>query len=214
MPLATFSDLVTELAVEFGRSDLSTSRVEILCAQVEAALNNNSDFNIADQLTTASVSTVANQSTVTLPTAAKWIESIIINNEPRYLQYKARDAINAIYRGDYVARPEVFCVQSIDTVILAPTPDSVYGLDIVYGQNIPALTLASPTNWLMSRAPLVYLYGCAYFNSLKIKDMQQMAVYQVLYGQMVDGLMSVDSRYRLGSDIALTPTVRVRSESY
>lgn len=41
---------------------------------------------------------------------------------------------------------------------LAPTPDANYTIEMVYRQNIPALA-SNTTNWLLTAAPDLYLYG-------------------------------------------------------
>lgn len=42
---------------------------------------------------------------------------------------------------------------------LAPTPDSAVTIEMVYRQNIPALSATNTTNWLLTLAPDLYLYG-------------------------------------------------------
>jgi hypothetical protein len=41
---------------------------------------------------------------------------------------------------------------------LAPSPDANYTIEMVYRQNIPALA-SNSTNWLLTLAPDIYLYG-------------------------------------------------------
>lgn len=42
---------------------------------------------------------------------------------------------------------------------LAPTPSQAYAASITYYRTVPALTDATPTNWLLTLAPDVYVYG-------------------------------------------------------
>jgi hypothetical protein len=46
-----------------------------------------------------------------------------------------------------------------DQMELAPTPNEDYDVEIVYRANIPALTSGNTTNWLLTLAPDLYLYG-------------------------------------------------------
>jgi hypothetical protein len=42
---------------------------------------------------------------------------------------------------------------------LAPTPDALCTIEMVYRQNVPALSATNTTNWLLTLAPDIYLYG-------------------------------------------------------
>jgi hypothetical protein len=46
-----------------------------------------------------------------------------------------------------------------DQMELAPTPNEDYDVEIVYRARIPALTSGNVTNWLLTLAPDLYLYG-------------------------------------------------------
>jgi hypothetical protein len=46
-----------------------------------------------------------------------------------------------------------------DQMELAPTPNEDYDVEIVYRARIPALTSGNTTNWLLTLAPDLYLYG-------------------------------------------------------
>ena len=58
---------------------------------------------------------------------------------------------------DVPARPRYFTIFS-DEIELAPTPDAVYTIEMVYRRLIPPLA-TSGTNWLLAAAPDLYLYG-------------------------------------------------------
>ncbi len=46
-----------------------------------------------------------------------------------------------------------------DQIELAPTPNEDYDVEIVYRANLPAITASNTTNWLLTLAPDLYLYG-------------------------------------------------------
>lgn len=58
---------------------------------------------------------------------------------------------------DISAQPRYFTVFG-DEIELAPTPDAAYTIEMVYRQFIPPLALGG-TNWLLTAAPDLYLYG-------------------------------------------------------
>lgn len=56
-------------------------------------------------------------------------------------------------------------------------------LDIVYWAKIPSLTLSNDTNWLLTRAPEVYLYAICVEIAIWLKDAQKGQA----FSQMLDG---------------------------
>ena len=53
---------------------------------------------------------------------------------------------------------------------LFPTPGEDYALEMVYRANIPALTAGNTTNWLLTLAPDLYLYGVLMESAPYIKE--------------------------------------------
>jgi hypothetical protein len=65
-------------------------------------------------------------------------------------------------------RPRYFTVFG-DELEIAPTPDAAYTIEMVYRRKIPALA-ESDTNWLMTLAPDLYLYGALLESAPYIKE--------------------------------------------
>lgn len=61
-------------------------------------------------------------------------------------------------RNDRVGRPEYYALTG-GALELFPTPDGSYTASLVYYGRVPALSDANTTNWLLTEAPDVYLYG-------------------------------------------------------
>jgi hypothetical protein len=55
-------------------------------------------------------------------------------------------------------RPRFYAVLG-DSLMLYPPPDQVYQMLLTYIARLPALSDANPTNWLLAKAPDVYLDG-------------------------------------------------------
>jgi len=75
------------------------------------------------------------------------------------LEYRSGAQIDE-YRAstaDVPAQPRYFTIFG-DEMELAPTPDAVYTIEMVYRRLIPPLA-TSGTNWLLTSAPDLYLYG-------------------------------------------------------
>ena len=66
------------------------------------------------------------------------------------------------------ARPRYFTVFGHE-IELAPTPDAAYTIEMVYRQNIPPLA-SNGTNWLLTLAPDLYLYGALLESAPYLKE--------------------------------------------
>jgi hypothetical protein len=69
---------------------------------------------------------------------------------------------------DVLAQPRYFTVFG-DEIELAPTPDAAYTIEMVYRQSIPPLA-SNGTNWLLTLAPDLYLYGALLESAPYIKE--------------------------------------------
>jgi hypothetical protein len=69
---------------------------------------------------------------------------------------------------DVAAEPRYFTVFG-NELELGPTPDAAYTVEMVYRQNIPSLA-STNTNWLMTLAPDLYLYGALLESAPYIKE--------------------------------------------
>jgi hypothetical protein len=85
-------------------------------------------------------------------------------------------------------------------------PVSTSDLIIDYYATIPALTEAAPTNWLLTRAPMVYLYGALVHAQPFMLDDGRSATYGTLLKGYMDGLVNADRRSRWNNAVT-----RVRS---
>ena len=88
-----------------------------------------------------------------------------------------------------------------------PTPDADYAGEIVYLQQITPLSDAAPTNWLLTLAPDVYLYGALTQSAPYLKDDQRMAVWAALYQSALDGL-NIESERAKQSGAGLRVKIR------
>jgi hypothetical protein len=69
---------------------------------------------------------------------------------------------------DTASQPRYFTVFG-NEIELAPTPDAAYTIEMVYRQSIPSLA-SNSTNWLLTLAPDLYLYGALLESAPYIKE--------------------------------------------
>jgi hypothetical protein len=86
------------------------------------------------------------------------------------LEFKSGTQIDEYRFGtsDIAARPRYFTVFG-DELELAPTPDAAYTIEMVYRSSVPPLA-ANSTNWLLTLAPDLYLYGALLESAPYIKE--------------------------------------------
>lgn len=78
------------------------------------------------------------------------------------------------------------------TLTAYPTSDSDIVLD--YYAKIPALSDSNTSNWLLEKAPEIYLYGTLLESAPFMEDDQRLATWISLYKAAVDELLQADTR--------------------
>ena len=81
---------------------------------------------------------------------------------------------------------------------IKPFPPGSYGLTMTYYRKIPPLTAVSPTNWLLDKAPDVYLYGLVEEIAIWERDAGKASAAQQLKSMALAGLGVADERTRWG----------------
>jgi hypothetical protein len=75
-----------------------------------------------------------------------------------------------------------------DSFEFYPTPDTSYTGGIVYTAKVPALSISNTSNWLLTEAPDVYLYGSLIQSAPYLVEDARIAVWAGLYRDAVDRL--------------------------
>lgn len=161
MALTTYTELRASIADYLARSDL-TSAIPDFISLCEAKLNRELRCRQMEVRATTTVDTSSTSPEfITLPNyfqQMRWIRLSGVTGKPRLEYYSPTQM--AEYRtriGNASGTPEKFTIIGSE-IEVAPTPDSNYTLEMVYRRNIPSLS-GNETNWLLTLAPDVYLYG-------------------------------------------------------
>lgn len=83
------------------------------------------------------------------------------------------------------------------TIKVRPTADQDIG--VTYYSKIPPLTVTAPTNWLLSKAPDVYLYALVNEIAIWKRDVEAATAAQQLLLLAINGLKVEDERSRWGN---------------
>ncbi len=83
---------------------------------------------------------------------------------------------------------------SISGNVLTSYPGSPGALSLTYYAKIPALTDAAPTNWLLTKAPELYLYGSLLEGAPVMQDDARIQTWATLFEKALNDLIAQDTR--------------------
>lgn len=97
-------------------------------------------------------------------------------------------------------QPDIYTVEG-DYLLVAPVPSSTYYLRLLYYRRFTALSSNTDTNWILTNARGLYLYGALLEAYLFLEDDKGAATYGALYDQQLDILHKAtrDGRYPEGA---------------
>lgn len=152
MALATYSDLVSAVQ-EWLANDALSARIPDMIALGEAELRRRLHVDKDEVKATL----VASSEFVPLPATFGGLRSIFVAGSPNMpLEQMAQGDMLRLYAGAYAGIPRAYAIAA-GQLRLAPVPASPTNIEIVYYADLPALTVAAPTNWLMTAHPDCYL---------------------------------------------------------
>ena len=190
MALANYTDLLASVAGWANRTDLTTIIPDFV-ALAEARIAR--DLRLRRQVTNAAISTVAATQSIALPTGFLEIENIGLSSaSPQsVLSVVTPEILDRMYPPTFNAgQPAVYALLG-DTILLGPTPDSVYTVSVDYYKRWDALTVTD-TNWLLTNFPMVYLAGAMTEASLYLQDTDKVALWDARYRAEVSTLQDTD----------------------
>lgn len=83
-------------------------------------------------------------------------------------------------RNDRVGTPTNYALTA-GQIEVYPTPDATYSASLVYYGRVPALSTVNTTNWLLTEAPDVYLYGTLLHSAPYLGDDQRAMIWEGLF---------------------------------
>jgi hypothetical protein len=88
--------------------------------------------------------------------------------------------------GNTSGQPQFFTIFGSE-IELAPTPDAIYTVEMVYRVNVPALA-SNSTNWLLTLAPDLYLYGALLESAPYMKEDERIQTWTAGFAVALEGL--------------------------
>lgn len=198
MALSTFSELKTDLANWLDRSDL-TAQIPSFIKLAEARISR--DLKIRAMETRSTASTTASDRTLGLPTGYLEMRNIQLNTDPiTSLEYLSPEMMDRLWGGSTSGTPKTYTLIG-DELFLGPAPDSVMTIEMAYYKKFDALSSSTTTNWLLTNAPDVYLYGSLLEAAPYLQDTENLQVWQAFYQEAVQRLQLADDRDRYSGSV-------------
>lgn len=203
MAITTYSELQTAVADWLNRSDL-TATIPNFIALAEAQMNR--QIRHRKMITRA-------DATVDTPYFAvpnDWLENIRfqLNTNPiTPLVYVTPEQLIEDSQVYVTSGQPMFYTMAGQQFQVLPSPDGSYTGELLYYAKIPSLTTGSPTNWLLTEAPDVYLYATLIQSAPYLKEDERLGTWAGIYQTLISDMKIADDRARVGSS-KLTPRIR------
>lgn len=191
--VVTYSGLVTTLGNWLNRDDLS-DKIPDFIKLLEARLNR--ILRTPEMEEEATIET--DGAVLDLPTDLRQIRNVYLDTDPRQeLHPVSLGTLRTKYADQATGKPEVYAVSN-QTLILGPAPDDEYDLIVTYYEEIPALSAASETNWLIASHPDIYLYGSLVMGEAFLWNDERLSLWKSAWDEALDELMKQGNSKRFG----------------
>lgn len=200
MPLATYSDLQIEVASWLRRSDLALE-IPTFIALAEAQMNRR--LRVRPMAARLSGSWAAEY--VDLPSdflGEREVSVVDASGGKHRLAYLAPEPMDLASIAPSSGRPRFYGLYG-GQLRLHPAPDQAYAAELTYLQAIPALSDATPSNWLLDAHPDAYLYGALAQSAPYLKTDERLSTWSSLFLSVLADIEAADrtgAQARLLSD--------------
>ena len=185
MALGTYTELQAAIARTLVRTDLTASIPDYI-AMAEAAIAR----DVRDWRMNTRAPITLDARYVALP--ADWVETVRITTNAsgyRALRLVSTDQMerDRAHAEDVAGIPSQYALVA-GQIEVYPTPSGSYAGEIVYRAKVPALSDGNETNWLLTAAPDLYLYGSCLHSAPMLQEDQRLATWGALYQAAVNRL--------------------------
>ena len=180
--ITNYATLQSAIADYLNRADL-TSQIQTFIQFCEADLNT----RLRSREMIVNATATSDGQFVALP--PDWLEAInmMIVGGQSPLRYITPDEADTIIKAQTYTSTRFYSMTTGVIELVPPAVDDIT-IDMVYYGKIPALSDANTTNWLLTKAPDVYLYGALTHAAPFLMDDQRMPVFSQIYLARVQSL--------------------------
>lgn len=189
MSLLNYTDLQNSIAAWLHRDDL-VAIIPDFIALAECRMDADIDSRMMES--TYSETITGGTPNIALPDGLLELRRAKIITEPAItLKYMTPDQISQRYPNSLSGRPANFTVIGAE-MILAPTPDADYTIEIVYEEKIPRLSNTNATNWLLTKHPNAYLFAALSEAHPYLINDARIPLWDAKYKEAVIGINCID----------------------
>lgn len=201
--ITNYATLQSTIADYLNRQDLN-SQIQTFIQFVEADLNTR--LRCREMIVQTTITSTLGD--ISLP--ANWLEAINlkIDGGQTPLRYITLDEADIITSEQVYTKPRFYTIVE-DVIRLVPAPGTNEDIDLIYYEKIPALSDVTTTNWLLTKAPDVYLYGALVHAAPFLVDDQRIGVFGQFYSQRVEALIQDSNRALHSGSPLIARTKRV-----
>jgi hypothetical protein len=191
--ITDYTSLQSAVTEYLARDQDSTliARIPTFVQLIEAKFNRELYVRQMEERSTTTIDTSSDEPEfVSLPTdfqSMRRIRLSSVDGKPS-LEFKSGVQMDEYRFGtsNVSGRPRYFTIIGSE-IELGPTPDQDYTLEMVYRKNIPALA-SNSTNWLLTLAPDIYLYGTLLECAPYMKEDERIQTWGLGFKSALDGL--------------------------
>lgn len=182
MTITTYATLQSEIASWLNRDDL-TAIIPTFIQFVESDVNS----RLRHQKMVVRATATSNQEYVQLP--ADWLEAINIHivDGAQPLTFVTLNEADRINKQQVITSPTFYSIMD-NALEIVPAPASNIEIEMIYYGKIPALSSGNTSNWLLVKAPDLYLYGSLVHAAPYLLDDQRVGMFANMYNSRLESL--------------------------
>lgn len=188
MAITTYAELKSAIADFLNRQDL-TSAIPNFIALAEANINR----DVRHWRMEKRVETTLDEQYENLPTDFIEALELSVDNDTRLTLISVADMQDKKEASSTAGKPLYYRLTA-DQFEFYPSPSDTYTLSLQYMAKTPALSDSNTSNWLLTHAPDVYLYGALVHAAPYLVDDARIQVWAALYQSAVDALRRENKR--------------------
>ena len=190
MALTTYAELKTSVGDWLNRSDLTTAIPDFI-SLAEAQIERN--LRTRQMIVRATASITTEYSAV--PDNFLEVKSFKLDTNPvTPLQFETIDSMDTLAVTYRTATKPIFFTVVGEQFRYLPVPDTAYTGELIYYAKLSKLSTSNTTNWLLTAAPDVYLYGALMQAAPYLQDDARIATWASLYKTGLEELKQSDDR--------------------
>lgn len=194
MAIDTYAKLQSDVADTINRADLLSDVTKYSPGTIEGAIKRGirkcelrTQRTLRIRFMEASTTLTFSSSTSTYALPSDFLSARLAYLKSDPIQILTQTSLESLY-SDYPSQasgtPQKIAVSGSNLVV-RPVPGQSYSVPLTYYQEIPTLSDTNTSNWLLTRAPDIYLYGTCIELMPHMMDDQRIQVWKGAYDEAI-----------------------------